>query len=77
MTSSVLFDRTIRNTTGSPSTGRYAYCAKCGEDKDENSHYVHDPCRYPYKAGGFQFCVVCDKQWDTESRDYVCTVCLA
>lgn len=64
-------------TTTSAFTGRYAYCAKCGEVKDENGNYVHGHCAYPYKTGAFHFCAVCGKQWDDESRDYVCLDCLA
>lgn len=76
MTSSVLYGRTARPAASSSFTGRYAYCAKCGEGKDENRNYVHDHCAYPHKAGFFHFCAVCAKQWGGESRDYVCLDCL-
>ncbi len=70
MSISVLSGRT------SPFAGRYAYCAKCGDEKSENRNYVHELCTYIYRPGGFHFCAVCDKPWDDESRDYVCMGCI-
>lgn len=76
MTRSVLYDRNTSRTAHAPFAGRYAYCAKCGEGKDEDRNYVHDHCTYPYKGGAFHFCAVCSKPWAEESRDYVCLDCL-
>jgi hypothetical protein len=54
----------------------YGYCAKCGDEKDLDTHYVHDECKSPHKRGGFHFCAVCGKPWAmtyiTDILDYVC-----
>jgi hypothetical protein len=53
----------------------YGFCAKCGQQKASDSHYVCPKCSG--SSGYYFYCASCVSKWPGgESRDYVCKDCL-
>lgn len=53
----------------------YGFCAKCGQQKASDSHYVCPNCSG--SSGYYFYCANCGSKWPGgESRDYVCKDCL-